>query len=98
MRFDWDDSKAASNRRKHGVSFEEAATVFADPFAVRVHDELHSTDVETRWIVLGLSARTRVLFVVFCEVGRTTIRIISARGATMRERRDYEENRHRYGG
>jgi len=98
MEFEWDDRKAAKNLRKHGVSFEEAATVFGDPFAVRVHDEEHSTTVDVRWIVVGLSAKTRVLFVVFCEVSKVAVRIISARKATYRERRDYEENRHRYGG
>jgi len=98
MKFEWDAGKAASNRRKHGVSFEEATTVFVDPFAIRIHDEAHSTGADVRWILIGLSVRTPVLFVVFCEVEASVIRIISARKATSGERRDYEENRDSHGG
>ena len=98
MVFEWDAAKAVLNRRKHGVSFEEAATVFADPFAIRIFDSKHSHDAEQRWILVGFSNRSRVLFVVFVEIYRQVIRIISARLATTAERLDYEESRQSFGG
>jgi uncharacterized protein len=76
-------------RQKHGVSFDEASTVFSDPLSVTIDDPQHSDD-EDRFIILGESHRYRLLVVVFTE-RRGKIRIISARVATRRERRDYEE-------
>ena len=87
--FTWDDDKAAANQKKHGVSFAEAQTVFDNPLAVIFEDEAHS-DSESREIIIGHSARNRLLLVCFTE--RTdNVRIISARGATAKERSDYEE-------
>ena len=92
VEFEWDQDKAASNKKKHGVSFEEPATVFADPLAVIFDDEVHSEE-EQREIIIGHSAENRLVLVSFPERGEA-IRIISARRATKRERRDYEENQH----
>jgi uncharacterized DUF497 family protein len=89
--FDWDDEKAAINLRKHGVDFEEAKTVFEDPFALILPDELHSDD-EERWIILGLSIVARVLLIVHTERSER-LRIISARQATPSEREQYEQQR-----
>ncbi len=89
LQFEWDARKAASNVAKHGVSFEEAMTVFGDPLGRIVDDPRHSRD-ETRYVLLGVSERQRMLAVMFTERAES-IRIISARGATRRERRDYEE-------
>lgn len=90
LEFEWDQEKADSNRRKHRVSFAEAATVFADPLAAIFDDEVHSEE-EQREIIVGHSADNRLLLVCFTERAGA-IRIISARQATRRERRDYEEN------
>lgn len=87
MRFTWDPAKAATNVRKHGVSFEEAATVFADPLALFVEEPAH----HERLVLIGESARRRVLLTVFVEVDEDTVRIISARRVTAHERRRYEE-------
>lgn len=86
--FEWDDAKAARNIRIYGVDFEEAKTVFEDPYAITIPDDLHSSD-EGRSIVLGLSLLARVLLVVYTE-RRERIRIISARKATPSERSQYE--------
>jgi uncharacterized DUF497 family protein len=86
VRFTWDPHKAASNRRKHGVSFEEASTVFADPLAIVVEDAVHPE----RMLIVGESLRARVLMAVFTEVHDDETRIISARRATSHERRRYE--------
>lgn len=88
--FEWDARKAAANRRKHGVSFDEAATVFADPHAGIKPDPDHS-DQEDRELILGMSASGRVLVVSFVERG-LAIRIISSRLGTRKERHAYEEN------
>jgi uncharacterized protein len=88
--FQWDATKAASNRKKHGVSFEEAATVFADPLAFIFDDEMHSTG-EVRELIIGHSNRNRLLVVAFTE-RPPAIRLISARVATAKERREYEAN------
>ena len=90
-RFEWDDQKATSNRIKHGVSFEEATTVFDNPLAVIFDDEAHSDD-EQRELIIGHSTEGRLLIAVFIEQAEGVVRIISARRATKRERRDYEEN------
>ena len=90
MKFEWDPRKAASNRKKHQVSFEEALTVFADPPARIFDDEDHSLD-EPREIIIGHSVKGRLVVVCFAARG-DTVRIVSARKATKREREDYEEN------
>ncbi len=88
MRFEWDRKKAAENRKKHGVPFEEAITVFYDPLAATVDDPDHSVD-EERFITVGYSARERLLVVSHTE-REGTVRIISARRATVYERRRHE--------
>ena len=88
MNCDWDDAKAAAILGKHGVSLEEACTVFTDPFAATGADPDHSTG-EARWITFGVSVVGRVLTVAHCEHDGG-IRIISARPATRSERRLYE--------
>jgi len=87
QRFTWDVRKSSTNQRKHGVSFDEAVTVFADPLSLLVEDAL---DPE-RQLPLGLSDARRVLLVVHIEYDDSTIRIISARRATSHERSRYEE-------
>ena len=89
MQFEWDPEKAASNLAKHGVSFEEAATVFGDPLGRITGDPRHSED-EERFVLLGFSQQQSLLAVMFAERDEA-IRIISARRATSRERRDYEQ-------
>ena len=90
LRFTWDPVKAASNRRKHGVTFEEAATAFADPLSLAVPDPDHS-EAEDRFLLLGRSQRDRLLVVVHVERTTDEIRIISARPAAPQERYQYEE-------
>lgn len=87
--FEWDPRKAAANLKKHGVSFEEAVTVFGDPLSMNMPDPDHS-EGEQRFIVLGISVRFRRVVVAYTERPPTT-RIISARLATRQERRQYEE-------
>ncbi len=94
MRFDWDDDKAASNLKKHGVSFAEAETVFGDSLAAIFLDEDHSFD-EKREIILGYSDRDKLLVVSFTERTDDLIRIISARPADPQERRKHENERER---
>jgi uncharacterized DUF497 family protein len=86
--FVWDPVKAALNKSKHGIDFEEALTVFLDPLLLLIQDLAHS-DLEDRWIALGKSAGQLLLVVVHTE-NDLTIRIISARKATPRETRQYE--------
>ena len=88
--FEWDPRKAAANRRKHRVAFEEAVTAFADPLSVTVPDPDHSDPREARYILIGLSERGRLLVVSHAERG-TAVRLISARQATRPERGQYEE-------
>ena len=88
-RFEWDARKARANRAKHGVSFDEAVTVFGDPLG-RVIEDSHHSQSEERLMLLGHSVRRRLLVVMFTERG-DAIRLVSARKATRRERRDYEE-------
>jgi uncharacterized DUF497 family protein len=85
--FEWDDAKAATNLTKHGVSFEEASTVFDDPAALDAPDLLDPT----RFVILGRSHHGRVLFVVHAERG-ARVRIISARKASPAQRKKYEED------
>ena len=89
VRFAWDPEKAKTNKVKHGVSFAEAATVFADPLALLLEDDAHSD----RGILIGQSETARLLFTVFVEIHEDLTRIISARRATPHERRRYEEGR-----
>jgi uncharacterized DUF497 family protein len=91
LRFEWDPEKAAENLANHGLSFEEAATVFGDPLGRIVDDPRHSTD-EPRYVLLGHSERQQLLAVMFTERAKA-IRLISARKATRRERREYEEGK-----
>ena len=88
--FEWDAQKAAENLKNHGVAFDEALTVFADPLA-NIFDDPDHSDEERRELIIGHSAPQRLLVVSFTDRGRRT-RIISARQATARERRDYEED------
>ena len=88
--FEWDPEKAEANVSKHGVSFGEAVTAFGDPLAMNMADPGHS-DSEQRFIVLGMSERYRLLVVSYTERPPST-RIISARMATRRERKQYEED------
>ena len=89
IKFEWDPAKAAANVKKHGVSFDEAQTVFYDEFAVQFFDEDHSHD-EERFLLLGLSTGAKLLLVCHCErESGSVIRIISARNATKRERTFY---------
>lgn len=87
--FDWNAEKASRNEQKHGVTFEEAATVFEDVFAVEVFDKTHS-DEEDRWIMIGVSRNDRILLVAF-TLRDLKIRLISAREARHRERLEYEK-------
>lgn len=90
INFRWNPSKAKSNFKKHGVSFEEAQSVFYDEFALQFYDE--ESSVEDRFILLGLSNLSRILVVVHCERGerKEELRIISARKATRSERQHYQ--------
>lgn len=89
MKFEWDLEKSGLNLKKHGVSFEEATTVFRDLLSATDHDPDHSTD-ESRFVTFGLSSTGRLLVVTHTERG-DSVRIISARQATSREREIYEE-------
>ena len=89
LEFEWDEDKAKGNLKKHGVSFEEASSIFGDPLALTIPDPLHSEE-EDRFVTLGESHRRRLLVVVSTE-RRDRVRIISARVATRRERKDYEK-------
>jgi uncharacterized DUF497 family protein len=94
LRFEWDQHKAESNKRKHGVTFEEAESVFDDEFA-RVIPDPDGSIGEARFIILGVSDRSNTLVVCHCYRGSDEcIRIISARKAEKRERKHYEENRY----
>jgi uncharacterized protein len=89
LRFEWDPRKAADNRRKHGVSFEDAQSVFADERARLIDDPDHSEE-EDRFVLLGLSSSLRLLVVAHCyRAEGNVIRIISARKATREEQADY---------
>lgn len=91
MVYEWNAAKARANIRKHGVSFEEASSVFLDPLAMTFLDPDHSAE-EAREITIGYSVRHRVLFVAHCLRGERT-RIISARTAARKERIQYEEGK-----
>jgi len=89
LQFEWDEAKSTANLSKHGIGFEESATVFGDPHSLTIFDKEHS-DQEDRYIDIGLSASRRVLVVVYTERD-DSIRIISCRKATLSERRQYEQ-------
>jgi uncharacterized DUF497 family protein len=90
LTFEWDTQKAISNLKKHGVSFEEASTVFQDILSLTIDDPLYSME-EDRMVLIGTSRKNRLLVVVHIERGNI-IRIISARKATRKERNSYESN------
>ena len=87
--FEWDDRKALSNKRKHGITFEEATTAFKDVLSITIDDPFHSQE-EDRLILIGKSENDNTLVVIHIEK-RDTIRIISARKATKKEQKFYEE-------
>jgi len=89
VNFEWDPEKAARNLGKHGISFEEAATVFGDPLSTTYYDPVHSVG-ESRYITVGMSRSGRLLIVAHTDRGEK-IRIISARQTTRRERNQHEE-------
>ena len=93
IEFEWSAQKAASNVRKHGVSFEEAQTAFRDVHAYVQPDELHSELEERTWLI-GYSNRNRLLIISFTAESPNRVRIISARRVTRRERQIYEERSH----
>ena len=89
IKIEWDTRKASSNKKKHGVSFPEAESIFADPNARLIHDPDHSKK-EDRFILLGMSAELRILVVCHCLTdGEDIIRIISARRANRSEQKEY---------
>lgn len=90
MDYEWSEVKEKLNIIKHGVDFNEAKSVFGDEYALVLYDEEHSEN-EERFLLLGMSEKERVLLVVHCYKEEDTIRIISARKATARERKQYEE-------
>jgi len=89
MQFEWDSKKAAANLKKHGISFQEAATAFGDPLSLTFPDPDHSIE-ENRFVSMGLASTGRLLVVAHTD-RNDTVRIISAREATRRERIVYEE-------
>lgn len=95
-KFDWDPVKAEQNLQKHGVSFERAARIFLDPFAISIFDEKHS-DNEDRWVTIGLEASEVLLIVIHTfrnvDANIATVRIISARKAEKEEAHQYRERR-----
>ena len=93
LSFEWDPIKNASNQKKHGVSFEEAKTVFSDDFARLIADPGHSEE-EERFILLGASIESNLLIVCHCLRDEESVRIISARKADKKERRTYEKFRY----
>jgi uncharacterized DUF497 family protein len=93
--FEWDPEKAATNKRIHGITFDEASTAFRDTPSLTIYDPLHSVD-EVRFVLIGSSHRNRLLVVVHTERG-DRIRIISARKAKKKEKQHYEKNAKRSG-
>jgi len=95
IRLEWDPRKERRNLQRHGIGFDEASTVFADPLSITIPDPDHSDD-EARWVIMGVSHRQRLLVVVHSEKeDEESIRIISARPADGSERREYEEGQPR---
>jgi uncharacterized protein len=91
LRFEWDENKSIVNKIKHGVSFEEAKTIFFDLNSVTIADTAHSSSQEERYIDIGISAMGQLLVVVYIERAGN-IRIISCRKAQLKERRIYEQS------
>ena len=90
IKFEWDSTKESSNIKKHGISFEEASSVFYDDFAVQFYDDNHSELEEDRFLILGVSNKARMLMVCHCErQSGNVLRIISARKATKNEQKFY---------
>jgi len=89
--YEWDAHKAAANERKHGVSFDEAQTVFLDPLAETFDDPDHSVE-EHHFITIGMSAQQRILFVAHADRGEDRVRIVSGRVATRGETHAYQEH------
>ena len=89
--FEWDKIKSKANLQKHGISFEEAKSVFYNPLSKIFDDEFHSL-TEKREIIIGYSDQGKLIIVIFTERKQNMIRIISARYATKNEKKDYEEN------
>lgn len=94
VRFEWNANKATLNLSKHGISFDEATTVFDDPLAV-IFDDVNHSSRERREIIVGHSINDRLLLVCFSERIENVIRIFSVRPLTKTERKDYEENRYK---
>lgn len=90
LNFEWDEKKAKANLKKHKITFDEATTVFSDPYSITIQDPDYSSEDEQRYVDIGGSDKDRVLVVVYTERGKN-IRIISCRKATRMERRRYEE-------
>ncbi len=90
MIYEWDPAKAAVNERKHGISFDEAKSVFLDPLAETFDDPDHSVD-ERRFITIGMTTEQRLVFVAHADAGADRVRIISARAATPGESNAYQE-------
>ena len=90
VEFEWDHKKAQTNIEKHGVAFIEASTVFGDPLEITIRDQDHSVG-EFRFLSMGMSSFGRILVVSYAERAANFIRIISARTASAKERRQYEE-------
>lgn len=88
--FEWDDAKAAANIRKHGISFYEAVTVFLDDRGILIPDPEHSAE-EDRFLLIGLTGERKLLTVIHVD-RKEALRVISARVATPKERRDYEQS------
>lgn len=93
IEFEWDPAKDTSNQQKHGISFDEAKSVFSDDFARLIADPEHSEE-EERFILLGTSIESNLLIVCHCIRNGETVRIISARKADRKERRTYEHFRY----
>ncbi|MBL3527057.1 MAG: BrnT family toxin [gamma proteobacterium endosymbiont of Lamellibrachia anaximandri] len=89
LKFEWDEAKNASNQKKHGISFNEAKSVFSDELGRLIPDPDHSEN-EERFILMGISHKNKLLTVCHCERKTNTIRIISARKADKYERKQYE--------
>lgn len=93
LKFSWDNNKNVANIKKHGVSFEEAVSVFNDTESLIMFDDVHSTNEEDRFLIIGVSYRLRVLLVCHCyRENETVVRIISARKADLNERKAYTAN------
>ena len=90
LQFEWNPKKAKTNLAKHGIPFEEAITVFADPLA-RIFDDPEHSESERREVIIGHSVQQRLILVSFIGINEK-VRLLSAREATRRERKDYEEN------